>query len=82
MLKTKRITLSLLMVLAASLTLGTSSCTTAEAAQEPQVYICTGPHSKVYHRERNCKGLKKCSASVKKVPLSSINRPACKICAE
>lgn len=46
------------------------------------VYICTGPNAKVYHRTPNCKGLNKCSGSIKKVSLREVSRSrrACKIC--
>lgn len=54
-----------------------------ESASE-QVYICTGPHAKVYHSSSSCKGLKKCSGQTKKVSVSEArskyNRRACKIC--
>lgn len=48
-----------------------------------RVYICTGPKAKVFHRSRSCKGLKKCSGSIKAVSISdakSMGRRACKIC--
>ena len=28
------------------------------------VYVCTGPHSKRYHFDRHCKGLKRCSGQI------------------
>ena len=31
------------------------------------VYICTGPQSKKYHLNKNCTGLRNCSAEVKAV---------------
>ena len=48
-----------------------------------RVYICTGPKAKVYHRSRSCKGLKKCSGSIKAVSVldaKSMGRRACRIC--
>ncbi|WP_301345958.1 MULTISPECIES: hypothetical protein [Muribaculaceae] len=47
------------------------------------VYICTGPKAKVYHSTSKCKGLKKCSGSVKKITKAEaqkIGRRACKVC--
>lgn len=48
------------------------------------VYICTGPKAKVYHYDDDCKGLNKCSGSIKAVRLSAISRHrrACRLCAE
>ena len=57
-----------------------TSCMTAEAAQDQSVYICTGPKAKVYHSTPNCKGLNKCSSSIKKVSKSSTKRRGCKKC--
>jgi len=37
---------------------------------ETEVYICTGPQSKRYHKTENCMGLGRCSREVKKVKLS------------
>lgn len=48
-----------------------------------EVYICTGPQSKVYHKHDDCKGLRSCSKDIKKVTLDkakSMNRRACKWC--
>lgn len=58
----------------------TVSCATAEAATTEEVYICTGPKAKVYHSTPKCKGLDKCSGTIKKVPKSSTKRRGCKIC--
>jgi len=46
------------------------------------VYICTGPHAKVYHSTTKCKGLENCSKEVKVVSYDSIKgkRRACKLC--
>lgn len=46
------------------------------------VYICTGPKAKVYHKYKDCRGLDKCSGSIKEISLDEakkIRRP-CKIC--
>lgn len=48
-----------------------------------EVYICTGNYSKTYHKNRSCKGLSKCKASVKRIDLKQAKkkgRRACKIC--
>jgi hypothetical protein len=49
---------------------------------ENNVYICQGPRSKVYHKAQNCKGLNKCSTTVKEVSISeakNMGRRACRI---
>lgn len=54
-----------------------------EPLQSSMVYICTGPESKRYHSNSNCRGLNKCSASIEKVTVAkakSMKRTACKIC--
>ena len=56
------------------------SCASSEAATTGEVYICTGPMSNVYHSRPDCKGLNKCSGTIKKVSKSSTNRRGCKIC--
>lgn len=35
------------------------------AAQVANVYICTGRYAKVYHSNKNCKGLDNCKGEVK-----------------
>ena len=50
---------------------------------EANVYICTGPQSKRYHKTSSCSGLRNCSGQVKKVTLveaKKMNRTPCKIC--
>ena len=57
--------------------------TTSMSCNTGDVYICTGPRSKVYHKTDNCKGLRRCSGTVKKVDLSyaeKIGRRKCKMC--
>ena len=47
------------------------------------VYICTGPQSKVYHKTSNCKGLRRCSRMIKKISLEEakkLHRRECKLC--
>lgn len=55
------------------------------ASEGPTVYICTGPNSKRYHRSSDCRGLKKCSGSIRAVSVSkaeSMRRTPCKWCYE
>lgn len=47
------------------------------------VYVCTGPKAEVYHSRPNCKGLSRCSGTIKKMSLSEARankRRACKLC--
>ena len=47
------------------------------------VYVCTGPKAEVYHSRSNCKGLSRCSGTIKKMTLSEAiekKRRACKLC--
>lgn len=47
------------------------------------VWICTGKAAYSYHNNRNCSGLNRCKASIKKVTLEkalSMKRTACDIC--
>ena len=47
------------------------------------VYICTGPRSKVYHKNKRCKGLRRCSGEIKLVSLDEakrLHRRECRIC--
>ncbi len=56
----------------------------ADTEKDRIVYICTGPKVVAYHYDENCKGLNKCSRSIKAVRLRDVpkrHRP-CKICAE
>jgi hypothetical protein len=49
---------------------------------ETYVYICQGPHSKVYHRSQNCKGLSNCSTELKEITVQeaqNMGRRACRI---
>jgi hypothetical protein len=39
------------------------SCKTANS----QVYICTGPYSKAYHKTSECMGLSRCSGDIEGV---------------
>lgn len=47
-----------------------------------EVYICTGPQSKVYHKTDKCRGLNRCSGDIKAVKLEDVKgeRRACRIC--
>ena len=48
------------------------------------VYICDSKSSEVYHKTKNCSGIKNCTHEVKEVTVSeatsTYNRRACKIC--
>lgn len=47
------------------------------------VYICTGPKAKVYHKTNYCRGLSRCSGSIKKVSearAKNMKRRRCQIC--
>ena len=55
----------------------------ADAQASSTVYICTGPKSKRYHATSGCKGLKRCSGSIKAATLTQARnsgRTACRIC--
>lgn len=48
-----------------------------------EVYICTGPKARVYHNSSRCKGLRRCSGTIKKVSLEkarAMHRRPCRIC--
>ena len=50
---------------------------------EGEVYICTGPSSKRYHKSPDCMGLSSCSADVRCVSVSyaeKLGRTPCKRC--
>lgn len=69
---------TILLGLVLSLYAGNTSTSTAS-----YVYICTGPQAKVYHSKESCRGLNKCSGSIKKVTevkAKSMGRRRCKIC--
>lgn len=61
-------------------------CTSVDNVKEKEaqtVYICTGRSATVYHKTSKCRGLNRCSGSVKEVTIEkakSMNRRACKIC--
>jgi len=71
----KKLTLTLFaFLLLSSFTLENSSS---------KVYICTGPHAKVYHASASCRGLNRCSGTVKTISLAKaqeMGRRACKVC--
>lgn len=78
----------LIFILLCSMLLGAVPAPTSNlpAEQNPTyVYICTGSSSVAYHSHPNCKGLRNCKASVKKVTMAEaerMNRRPCKICCE
>lgn len=51
--------------------------------KETYVWICTGPMSKRYHCDGDCKGLHSCSKNVTYIPLSDakkMGRTECRYC--
>lgn len=48
------------------------------------IYICFGPKAYAYHRNINCRGLKKCSVSIESIneqdAINRYHRSQCKIC--
>lgn len=51
--------------------------------KEATVYICTGPKAKKYHATETCRGLNRCSGSIKQLSVSSARSKGftpCKIC--
>ena len=75
---------SILVLLSLSLMPTSGAASKVDAGNNRIVYICTGPNSKAYHYDKDCKGLNKCSRSIKAVRLSNVqsSRRPCKICVE
>ena len=51
--------------------------------KEATVYICTGPKAKKYHATETCRGLNRCSGSIRQLSVSSARVKGftpCKIC--
>jgi len=51
--------------------------------QSGTVYICTGPKARKFHSSPNCRGLNRCSGSIKSLSLSAAKSRGfspCKIC--
>lgn len=51
--------------------------------KEATVYICTGPKAKKYHATETCRGLNRCSGSIRQLSVSSARAKGftpCKIC--
>lgn len=47
------------------------------------VYICTGPKAETFHKSKGCRGLNRCSGSIKAISMDKakgMGRRACKIC--
>lgn len=66
---------------------GMSSIMSIEAndssKKEVKVWVCTGPHSKRYHNNEECRGLQKCSAEIELISIDEAKKrgyTACKIC--
>ena len=51
--------------------------------QSGTVYICTGPKARKYHSSPNCRGLNRCSGSIKSLSVSAAKSKGftpCRIC--
>lgn len=51
--------------------------------KEATVYVCTGPKAKKYHATQTCRGLNRCSGSIRQLSVSSARAKGftpCKIC--
>jgi hypothetical protein len=57
---------------------------TSLTTNEAQVYICVSNTAKVYHQDRDCRGLEACTHTIKKVSesiaINEYGRRACKVC--
>ena len=54
-----------------------------DQSKSSKVYICTGPQSKRYHITQNCRGLSKCSGTIKTITLEDaqkMGRTPCGYC--
>jgi len=56
--------------------------TLALLLQSSDVYICDSKTAHKYHRTQSCKGLNRCTHTIKKVTLETAQktRSACKVC--
>ena len=80
----RSIIVAALIVSAASPALSSGNTPSPAKSASETVYICTGPKSARYHLTPKCKGLKRCSGSIKAVPLSKareMGRTPCHVCA-
>jgi hypothetical protein len=62
---------------------GAFASTGATTQKEAEVYICTGPQSKKYHKTKTCRGLRNCSKTIEKKKVSEakkLGRDKCKMC--
>lgn len=65
------------------LLVGQLSAVPYQSSKVEDVYICTGPKSKCYHKTNHCQGLDRCSKEVIKVTKAyaiSKDRTPCKWC--
>lgn len=73
-----------LIILSLYIFLGTAPTDSASVnSANSVVYICTGPKAEVYHKSKDCRGLNRCSGSIKEISLAKakeMGRRACKIC--
>lgn len=76
----KRILFMFLLVIISAVSTGSNRCETVGSIE---VYVCTGPMSKRYHKFASCRGLKNCSEKVIKVDIQkakSMGRTPCGYC--
>lgn len=73
-----------LIILSLYIFLGTvPTGSTSDNSANSVVYICTGPKAETYHKSKGCRGLNRCSGSIRAISLSKakgMGRRACKIC--
>lgn len=63
--------------------LGSSTPIEVKTTKEATVYICTGSKANKYHKTDRCRGLNRCSGSIKQLSISSAKSKGfspCKIC--
>lgn len=51
--------------------------------QTDDVFVCTGPNAKSYHKDTNCYGLQSCSAKIERIPIDQAKdkgRKPCRYC--
>ncbi len=76
--------MKLLAIISLSLMLGNVFTeSVSDNSNNSVVYICTGPKAETFHKRNDCRGLNKCSGSIKALSISKakeMGRRACKIC--
>ena len=63
-------------IIVASLAITLTACGIlfGRTKSETEVYICTGPQSKRYHKTENCMGLNSCSRSIEKLTVEEAKK--------